>query len=292
MSESNLLLGWIIDDLPKEDGIVETETKLDRVNLVLSLVLRESNLVGKFLTNELSFLIVFPCFIPVDDFESLILEIFESESFRRIIKFLRKIRVLTFLLLFSQEFLRQNVPVVNIIVVFVRLLRHVSVDVCLHLQEKNKGERSCSCLDAKFLEAVYLFLALVAEVIDQSISVLLHAEFLVVELGLGFKEIDGLDGMSHLLQLTLVGARDQVNLDLAEDASFRQTIKHILQFFLTVILISLRQIFLVSQLVFYSVLINVSLVLFLGLRFLFFFTGLLSSGLFASLSILFFHLQL
>lgn len=231
MSESNLLLGWIIDDLPKEDGVVQTETKLDRVNLVLSLVLRESNLIGKFLTNELSFLIVLPCLIPVDDFESLVLEIFESQ-------FLFEVDT-SFLFLFSQEFLWQNVPVVNIIVVFVRLLRHVSVDVCLHLQEKNKGEWSCSCLDAELLEGIYLFFALVAEVVDQSISVLLHAEFLVVELGLGFEQIDGLDGMPDLLQLTLVSAGDQINLDLAEDASLRQTIKHLLQLFLTVILISL-----------------------------------------------------
>ena len=64
--------------------------------------------------------------------------------------------------------------------------------------------------------------------------------------------------MPDLLQLTLVGACNHVNLLSAEDALVCKFIKHFLQMILTVFLITLRAVLLIGVLVLDTVLINVT----------------------------------
>jgi len=148
LSQCNLFLNGIANNLPEENWVVEAKTQLNWVYLVLILSTRESDLVRMFLTNEFGLLVMLPCLILVNEFEFIILEFGLSYSVIFIIPLDYQVK---FFFFFLQNFHWQNMHVVNIIVIFLRLFCHISVDVSLHLKEKNQGQWSCSCFDTIIL---------------------------------------------------------------------------------------------------------------------------------------------
>ena len=125
-----------------------------------------------------------PCLVFVD--------LLEWEGVLMVVQFLIHI-IIVLDAFFIQILLWKHVSQVDMVIIFLCLLGHISIDVGLQLEEVNKSDWFCSHPNTELFKDVNLVLTLSAEVVDQAIPILFHRRLFGIKSRFFFKKVNGLD---------------------------------------------------------------------------------------------------
>lgn len=211
-----------LDNLPQEHSVVQSESELDCIDFlgeeIVVVTLRNIScllvvLPGFFLIHKLKQLLVLITFIEVPIFEidgwiffilffDLLTDVHPGKDFCLIDN--------------GSSILVIDIPA-NRIIEFLSVLCHVSVDICLKLQEEDQSKWFSRNLDAVVFQDFNLLFTLAAQVVDETVFVHLHALLFLLELRFLFQKLNVLDGMSVFLELTFEGAGNEFEVFFCED---------------------------------------------------------------------------